>query len=242
MIRVSINEAIGAVMQPHGKPLAVILAGHNGSGKSTLWYRSLSPRLQVPLLNADRMMMSILPDPNASGFLAPWAQSLRDTSQAWMQVAQQGVGALTNSAIGARLPFAVETVFSHWKRNADGSISSKIDLIKQLQASGYFVLLAFVGLSTVTLSIGRVATRQSRGGHAVPFDKLLQRFPRTQQAVGAAIEVADASILFDNSRSEALAFTPVHIRRDHKVIYDVRDSWKRTLHPISSWLKVVVPR
>ncbi|RSZ59940.1 toxin [Massilia atriviolacea] len=242
MIRVSIDEALAAVLPPHEKPVAVILAGHNGSGKSTLWYGSLSPRLQLPLLNADRMMMSILPDPAPSGFLPPWARTLRDTSQAWMQVAQQGVSAFTNSAIGARLPFAIETVFSHWNRNADGSISSKIDLIKTLQSSGYFVLLAFVGLSTVTLSIARVDTRQSRGGHAVPSDKLLQRFPRTQQAIGEAIKVADASILVDNSRSEALAFTPVHIRRRNKVIYDVRDSWKRTLRPISSWLDIIVPR
>ncbi|NHZ80931.1 toxin [Massilia sp. CCM 8695] len=242
MIRVSIDDAIGAVLYPRDKPLPVVLAGHNGSGKSTLWYRFLAPRLQVPLLNADRMMLSILPEPDTSGFLTPWAQELRDTSEAWMQVAQQGVKAFTNSAIGAQLPFAIETVFSHWSRNANGVMSSKIDLIKELQRSGYFVLLAFVGLSTVTLSIGRVQTRQSQGGHAVPFNKLLQRFPRTQQAVNAAIGVADASILFDNSRSEALAFTPVHVRRDNKVIYDVRDAWKRALRPISSWLNVVVPR
>lgn len=44
------------------KPLAIILAGHNGSGKSTMWRKSLSGQLQIPLLNADRMMLSILPE------------------------------------------------------------------------------------------------------------------------------------------------------------------------------------
>jgi len=42
--------------------VAFVLAGHNGSGKSTLWYSRLAESLRMPLVNADRMMMSILPD------------------------------------------------------------------------------------------------------------------------------------------------------------------------------------
>ncbi|MDM5176979.1 hypothetical protein PO883_07175 [Massilia sp. DJPM01] len=100
----------------------------------------------------------------------------------------------------------------------------------------------FVGLSSTGLSIGRVRTRQNQGGHAVPYEKLLERFPRTRQAIKAALAVADASILFDNSRSQALAFTPVHIRINNKVAYDIRAAWKQRLQPISSWLDLIAPQ
>lgn len=124
-----------------------------------MWCKHLVDRLRVPLINADRMMLSILPEPPTSGQLPVWAQELRDTSEAWMYVSQQGVTGFTSAAMGRRIPFAIETVFSHWSTNPDGSISSKIDLVKDLQSKGYFVLLVFVGLSSTALSIGRVKTR-----------------------------------------------------------------------------------
>jgi predicted ABC-type ATPase len=62
----TIDAAVDAVLRTQGathKPLGVILAGHNGSGKSTMWRRSLAHRLEMPLINADRTMLSILPEP-----------------------------------------------------------------------------------------------------------------------------------------------------------------------------------
>lgn len=46
------------------KPLAIVLAGHNGSGKSTLWYAKFADALQIPLVNADRLTLSMLPEPS----------------------------------------------------------------------------------------------------------------------------------------------------------------------------------
>ena len=54
-------HAIRAEQQRSKKPLAIILAGHNGSGKTTFWYGVLADILQIPLINADRMMLSVLP-------------------------------------------------------------------------------------------------------------------------------------------------------------------------------------
>lgn len=95
------------------RPLAIILAGHNGSGKSTMWRSLLAETLQIPLVNADRMMLSILPEPGEDGRLSPWAARLRDTNRGWMSVAQQGVQAFVGHAMGAKVPFAMETVFSY---------------------------------------------------------------------------------------------------------------------------------
>jgi len=161
------------------KPLGVALAGHNGSGKSTMWREYLSPKLRSPLVNADRMMLSVLPEPDNAGFLPTWAAKLRDTDENWMRVAQKGVAAFLAQAIVNKVPFAMETVFSQWIARPDGSVSSKIDLITQMQGAGYFVLPAFVGLSSSTLSIARVRTRVDSGDHAVADDKLLSRFGRT---------------------------------------------------------------
>ena len=64
----SLADGVGEVLKAQaesGKPLAIVLAGHNGSGKSTLWYKQLAPTIQIPLINADRMMMSILPEVSA---------------------------------------------------------------------------------------------------------------------------------------------------------------------------------
>lgn len=76
----SIAEAVEEVRREQSrskKPLAVILAGHNGSGKSTMWLKHLSPDFQIPLVNADRMMLSVLPEPDGASRLPKWAQELR---------------------------------------------------------------------------------------------------------------------------------------------------------------------
>lgn len=223
------------------KPLAIILAGHNGSGKSTMWRKSLSGQLQIPLLNADRMMLSILPEADSSGALVDWAQALRDTDLGWMQVAQSGVKAFAAHAMAAKVPFAMETVFSHWDVQADGSVKSKIDLITDLQDAGYFVLLFFVGLANVDLSILRVLSRVADNGHDVPQDKLLARFPRTQLAIREAAKVADATILTDNSRDDRQAFTVCRLQLGEQAIFDVRAGGGVVAPVILEWLDRVSP-
>ena len=232
-----------ALKQPRRstKPLAIVLAGHNGSGKSTMWYEHIADQLRIPLVNADRMMLSILPEANRDGKLKAWAQDLRDTNELWMGVAQRGVFAFIGQAMASRAAFATETVFSHWKQLPDGTFESKINMIVDMQSKGYYVLLLFVGLSNANLSIGRVQMRKQMGGHDVNVGKLVERFPRTQQAVSQAINVADAAILVDNSRTPNLAFTPVHTRKRGRILYDIRHATARPAKEIREWLDVIVP-
>jgi len=72
----------------------------------------------------------------------------------------------------AHVPFAMETVFSHCKEHEDGSFESRGDLIRDIQAAGYFVVLFFVGQTDTNLSILRVRTRIAGNGHAVDESKL----------------------------------------------------------------------
>jgi predicted ABC-type ATPase len=225
------------------KPLAVIVAGHNGSGKSTFWRGTLADEFHIPLINADRMMLSILPEPDMDGALPEWASHFRDTNERWMRVAQQGVQTFVNHAMNANVSFAMETVFSHWHQRPDGIVESKLDLIHDLQSSGYFVMLVFVGLTNAGMSISRVATRVAQNGHNVPEQRLRERFPRTQKAIAEAIKVADASLLADNSRDTARAFTLCRSIVSGMATYDIRDDETNpSTNAILSWLNIVSPR
>lgn len=225
-----------------GKPLAVILSGHNGSGKSTMWYGKLADTFQIPLINADRMMVSILPETVLGGSLPKWATDIRDLNTNWMQVAQKGVQQFVGLAMEARLPFAMETVFSHWvELPGGGKVKSKIDLIRQMQGSGYFVLLFFVGLADVNLSVARVSTRAQSGGHNVALTKLHERFPRTQTAIRHAAGVADAAILVDNSGTGEEAFKVCRVQMGDREVYDCRKECGKPARTILQWLDIVSP-
>ncbi len=241
----SLPKAVNAVVAEQkvtGRPLAVLLAGHNGSGKSTMWYeRGLADTLQIPLVNADRMMLSILPETYPGKPLPAWASKLRDHDQNWMRVAQQGVQAFVAFAMGVQAPFAMETVFSHWRPLSSGKIESKIDLIQQMQGSGYFVLLFFVGLADVNLSVARVSTRAQSGGHNVALTKLHERFPRTQTAIKHSAGVADAAILVDNSGTGEEAFTVCRVQMGDREVYDCRKESGKPSRTILQWLNIVSP-
>jgi predicted ABC-type ATPase len=247
--RTHFRDVVIEVVRSHsatGKPLAVVVAGHNGSGKSTMWRDKLAPRLQVPLVNADRMMMSILPEPKqkrGSGvaLLPDWARTLRDREPAWMQVAQKGVEAFVAQAMAHGVPFAMETVFSYLRTNEHGEIvESKVDLIRQMQKNGYYVVLFFVGLASVDLSILRVSTRVASGGHDVALERLEQRFPRTQQAIGLAATVADMAILVDNSIGMRNAFSVARVQRGASIRFDCRRDG-RASPAVKAWLDKVAP-
>jgi predicted ABC-type ATPase len=242
---ITISRAVNVVRSAHkkaNKPLAIILAGHNGSGKSTLWYGQLADEFQIPLINADRIMMSILPEVIAGQSLPSWASKLRDRDQNWMKVAQKGVEAFVAQAMARKVPFAMETVFSHWKKRDDGTIESKIDLIRQMRVSGYYVLLLFVGLTNYQLSIARVSTRVAAGGHGVDAEKLITRFPRTQEAIRHAVNIADAAILTDNSRETRHAFTVCRIQLGEEEIYDCRSIDNQPPPALLGWLDKVSPK
>ena len=234
-------EEILAAQRKTKKPLAIVLAGHNGSGKSTMWRKTLSEQLRIPLINADRIMLSILPEPLSDGALEGWARNLRDMDEAWMKIAQKGVQSFVGHAMQRKVPFAFETVFSYWEPQQDGSIASKLDLIRDMQAAGYFVLLFFVGLTNVDLSILRVQTRVADNGHDVEMDRLLRRFPKTQKAVGEAAKIADASIFTDNSRDQKHAFTVCRIQLGEQPLFDLRDELSRVPPAIREWLDQVSP-
>jgi predicted ABC-type ATPase len=89
----------------------------------------------------------------------------------------------------------METVFSD-------PHGAKLDFLKECQSRGYIVVLIFIGLDSADLSRGRVMERVEAGGHNVPDEKIVTRFPRTFTKLRQAVSFVDQALLFDNSSAD----------------------------------------
>ena len=88
-----------------------------------------------------------------------------------------------------------ETVMSH---------PSKIDFFRRARAEGYKTYRYFVCTSSPELNVARVRTRAATGGHAVPDDKIRQRYARCLELARDALAHAYRAYFFDNSGSEPI--------------------------------------
>ncbi len=151
------------------RPVVVALAGSNGAGKTTFYYAHLQAS-GLRLINADILARELEVDAYGA---AKMAGELR-----WRLVEQ-------------RESFVFETVFSD-------PVGDKLAFLEHALAAGYQVVLCFIGLAGPETSGQRVAMRVSQGGHDVPPEKLVTRFPRTLANLKAAIQVLRHVVIFDN--------------------------------------------
>lgn len=161
------------------KPVFFLLAGPNGAGKSTL-YRAA---VDAGLLPADA------PFVNADIHEAQALQHVTDLRERSLQ-ARTWADARRAACLEQGLSFVSETVFSH---------PSKLDLMQRARDAGFSVVLLVVCVDDPTQLIARVAQRVAEGGHAVPAERILARYPRTLQHLRQAIPMADLALLYDTS-------------------------------------------
>ncbi len=161
------------------QPAFYLLAGPNGAGKSTLYKASVAEGLipgSAPLVNGDlheAAALAHMPDPVARSRAArAWADAERA------------------QCLKAGQSFVSETVFSH---------TSKLDLIAAAQRAGFAVVLLVVCVDDPQLLLGRVAQRVEEGGHPVPPERILARYPRTVRHLSVAVRRADLALLYDTS-------------------------------------------
>jgi predicted ABC-type ATPase len=152
------------------RPVLVALAGPNGAGKTTFYHAHLRPAA-LRFINADVL-----------------ARELEIDAYAAARVAD----ALRRQLVEQRESFVFETVFSD-------PIGDKLTFMKEAAKAGYTVVLCFIGISGPEVSEERVAMRVSQGGHDVPRDKLIARFPRTLVNLKAAIRELPHVLIFDNN-------------------------------------------
>jgi predicted ABC-type ATPase len=151
------------------RPIVVAIAGPNGAGKTT-FFESHLKLTGLRFLNADSIARELEVD---------------------AYEAARMISALRTELVNQRESFIFETVFSD-------PVGDKLGFLKQAAESGYAVVLCFVGIAGAATSEQRVAMRVSQGGHDVPPEKLVQRFPRTLSNLAAAIRDLPCVLIFDN--------------------------------------------
>ncbi|MFI7481760.1 AAA family ATPase [Kocuria sp. M1R5S2] len=158
-------------------PLLHLLAGPNGAGKSSYVRDVLTPATHLPVINADEIAAQRWPG----------AQAEHAYEAARIAEAQR------RDRIAEGASFISETVFSH---------RSKIELLSDAVQARYLVHLHVI-IVPVELTVQRVLERVRRGGHAVPEQKIRDRYDRLWEHVGAGIRIADVTEVFDNSSARA---------------------------------------
>jgi len=195
-----------------GKPVFYLLAGPNGAGKSTL-YRALVLAGTIPA-KAEFV--------NADLHEAAHLQHVADPTQRSEQ-ARQWADARRAALLQAGHSFVSETVFSH---------ASKLALIQEAQTKGFFVMLLVVALDQPERLLERVAQRVLEGGHPVPPERILARYPRTLAHLTQAVRLADAAILYDSAE-----VTP----GTHTAVATCKGDWTQELvQPMPEWARRVL--
>lgn len=151
------------------RPIIVALAGPNGAGKTTFYHAHLKPAA-LRFVNADVLAHGLNLEPYAAARTAD---------------------ALRRELVRMRESFVFETVFSD-------PVGDKLAFLKEAAASGYNVVLIYIGIAGPQVSEERVAMRVSQGGHDVPTEKLKSRIPRSLANLRAAIRELPHVLVFNN--------------------------------------------
>jgi predicted ABC-type ATPase len=162
-------------------PVLHLIAGPNGAGKSTLYRYLIQPRYpQLPFINAD------LYEREQLGHVRH-AVRRSEAARAWADAQRE-------AQLRSGQSFVSETVFSH---------PSKLELIADARALGFEVALYIVCLDEPRRLLDRVRQRVHEGGHSVPANKILTRYPRTLENLRQAVRGVQLAMLFDATDTDA---------------------------------------
>jgi predicted ABC-type ATPase len=184
------------------RPRVVAIAGPNGAGKTTFYHAHLATA-GLRFVNADVLAAELAVDAYEGARLAE---------------------ALRAPLLDSGESFVFETVFSD-------PVGAKIGFLEEAARSGYTVVLCYIGLADPEQSTQRVAMRVSQGGHDVPDDKLLARFPRTLDNLALALRRVQHVLVYDNS-DLAAPFRQVAVF-SHGQLRELRE-------PVPGWLQRLI--
>ena len=186
------------------RPLIVALAGPNGAGKTTFYHAHLQPA-GLRFVNADVLAQELNIEPYAAARVA---------------------GAVRQELVRQRESFVFETVFSD-------PVGEKLAFLKSAVEAGYNTILCFIGTAGPKVCEQRVAMRVSQGGHDVPTEKLVQRFPRILANLQAAVRELPNVWVFDNNDLR-IPYRLVAIFESGRVV--------KLQRPVPKWLTPLLPK
>jgi predicted ABC-type ATPase len=155
------------------------VAGPNGSGKSST-YQTLefeSTARSIWIINPDLLTVRIQ-EVEGLELRAANLQAVQRI-EAWLEV-----------SIRAHQTIGVETVLSTDKYRR---------LVLAAKTLQFTVQLTYVVLDSPKRNIERVRMRVKKGGHAVPEDKIVERYARSLAQMPWFLDQADEAWLYDNS-------------------------------------------
>ena len=165
----------------HGKqPHCYVVAGANGAGKTTFALKYL-PLIAscYDFINADEIAKGLSPLDYEAGLLKAGKIFLETLKQ----------------KIAERNDFAFETTLSG---------RTYLPRIAEWRKSGWIVTLFYLYIPDAAFSAQRVRHRVLEGGHNIPVDDIVRRYPRSIRNLFAYAEVCDRTICFDNTGSQII--------------------------------------
>jgi predicted ABC-type ATPase len=186
------------------RPIIVAIAGPNGAGKTTFYHAHLQAA-GLRFVNADNIARELK-------LGAYEAARIADT--------------LRRELVKQRESFVFETVFSD-------PVGDKLTFLREAADAGYTVVLCFIGTSGPEVCDQRVAMRVAQGGHDVPTEKLIARFPRIMANLKAAIRGMPSVWVFDND----------DLRTPYRLTAVFEDGKPVRLNkPVPKWFQPLLPK
>ena len=169
-------EEISSVMSAKHNPVCYIVAGPNGAGKTTFALQYLPKIVSCNnFINADEIAKGVSPLNFEAGLL--------QASKIFLQS--------LNRKIENKETFAFETTLSG---------RSYLTQIPQWQQDGWKVVLIYLYIPSAEFSAFRVQQRYEQGGHNVPADAIIRRYPRSIKNLFLYSEVCDQTFCFNNEQ------------------------------------------
>ena len=151
-----------------------IVAGPNGAGKTTFALQYLPKIVSCNnFINADEIAKGVSPLNFEAGLL--------QASKIFLQSLKQ--------KLASKETFAFETTLSG---------RSYLTQIPQWQDEGWNVVLIYLYIPSAEFSASRVLQRFEQGGHNVPADAIVRRYPRSIKNLFLYSEVCDKTLCFNN--------------------------------------------
>lgn len=160
-------------------PTCYVIAGPNGAGKTTFAMTYLPKIGCLNFLNADNIARGLSPLNVES--------ALPQASRIFLQ--------MMTESITARKDFSFETTLSG---------KAHLQTLKRLKATGWRIELFYLWLPNAGTSALRVEYRVKQGGHDVPRNVMIRRFPRSIANLAEYVEVCDTVCRLDNSRGKSV--------------------------------------
>ena len=165
-------------MKREKKPQCYVIAGPNGAGKTTFALKYL-PLIAscYDFINADEIAKGLSPLNYEAGLLK--------AGKLFLEALEQ--------KIAERKDFAFETTLSG---------RMYLPRIAEWRKAGWFVTLFYLYIPNAAFSAQRVRQRVLKGGHDIPSEDIVRRYPRSIRNLFAYADVCDKTMCFDNTGNQ----------------------------------------